>query len=127
MGILVLQNIFITGLRHLSILILPLLSEDTQVRNNSHLAVLNLVMSVHFCLITQLFFVADVIVHRLLAASLGIYKLPTIFQDRPQLTSIADSMEYFLLNFVLGICITAAMIFYQHVPIFILMRFIEKI
>ncbi|KAJ6419717.1 hypothetical protein OIU84_029771 [Salix udensis] len=35
---------------------------------------------------------ADVIVHRLLAASIGIYKLPTIFQDRPQLTSIADSM-----------------------------------
>lgn len=35
--------------------------------------------------------VADVIVHRLLAASLGIYKLPPIFQDRPQLTSIADS------------------------------------
>ncbi|GJT86469.1 exosome complex exonuclease RRP44 homolog A [Tanacetum coccineum] len=34
---------------------------------------------------------ADVIVHRLLAASLGIYKLPTIFQDRPQLTSIADN------------------------------------
>lgn len=37
------------------------------------------------------FFHADVIVHRLLAASLGIYKLPTVFQDRPQLTSIADS------------------------------------
>nr|GEY04817.1 heat shock protein 70 [Tanacetum cinerariifolium] len=37
---------------------------------------------------------ADVIVHRLLAASLGIYKLPTIFQDRPQLTSIASSLNY---------------------------------
>uniref|UniRef100_A0A6N2LZS1 Uncharacterized protein n=1 Tax=Salix viminalis TaxID=40686 RepID=A0A6N2LZS1_SALVM len=37
---------------------------------------------------------ADVIVHRLLAASIGIYKLPTIFQDRPQLTSIADSMYH---------------------------------
>lgn len=37
---------------------------------------------------------ADVIVHRLLAASLGIYKLPTIFQDRPQLTSIADNLNY---------------------------------
>ncbi|CAL5368992.1 unnamed protein product [Camellia sinensis] len=35
---------------------------------------------------------ADVVVHRLLAASLGIYKLPAIFQDRPQLTSIADRM-----------------------------------
>ena len=40
---------------------------------------------------------ADVIVHRLLAASLEIYKLPSIFQDRPQLTSVADSMEYFTL------------------------------
>ncbi|GKB29699.1 exosome complex exonuclease RRP44 homolog A, partial [Tanacetum coccineum] len=38
--------------------------------------------------------VADVIVHRLLAASLGIYKLPTIFQDRPQLTSIASNLNY---------------------------------
>ncbi|XP_002521738.2 exosome complex exonuclease RRP44 homolog A [Ricinus communis] len=37
---------------------------------------------------------ADVIVHRLLAASLGIYKLPTIFRDRPQLTSIADNLNY---------------------------------
>ncbi|PON82756.1 PIN domain containing protein [Trema orientale] len=37
---------------------------------------------------------ADVIVHRLLAASLGIYKLPTIFQDRLQLTSIADNLNY---------------------------------
>ncbi|KAL1817405.1 hypothetical protein DCAR_0521835 [Daucus carota subsp. sativus] len=37
---------------------------------------------------------ADVVVHRLLAASLGIYKLPNIFQDRPQLTSIADNLNY---------------------------------
>lgn len=37
---------------------------------------------------------ADVIVHRLLAASLGIYKLPTVFQDRPQLTSISDNLNY---------------------------------
>lgn len=37
---------------------------------------------------------ADVIVHRLLAAALGIYKLPPIFQDRPQLTSIADNLNY---------------------------------
>ncbi|XP_047310159.1 exosome complex exonuclease RRP44 homolog A [Impatiens glandulifera] len=37
---------------------------------------------------------ADVIVHRLLAASLGIYKLPEIFRDRPQLTSIADNLNY---------------------------------
>jgi exosome complex exonuclease DIS3/RRP44 len=37
---------------------------------------------------------ADVFVHRLLAASLGIYKLPLIFQDRPQLTSVADNLNY---------------------------------
>ncbi|KAH7850041.1 hypothetical protein Vadar_026946 [Vaccinium darrowii] len=37
---------------------------------------------------------ADVIVHRLLAAALGIYKLPGVFQDRPQLTSIADNLNY---------------------------------
>ncbi|KAG2323305.1 hypothetical protein Bca4012_058794 [Brassica carinata] len=35
-----------------------------------------------------------VFVHRLLAASLGIYKLPTVFQDRPQLTSVADNLNY---------------------------------
>lgn len=38
----------------------------------------------------------DVVVHRLLAASLGINKLPDIFQDRPQLTSIADSKHHLL-------------------------------
>ncbi|KAM7260331.1 hypothetical protein ACFE04_016072 [Oxalis oulophora] len=37
---------------------------------------------------------ADVIVHRLLAASLGISKLPPVFQDRNQLTSIADNLNY---------------------------------
>ncbi|KAK9013098.1 hypothetical protein V6N11_041119 [Hibiscus sabdariffa] len=37
---------------------------------------------------------ADVIVHRLLAASLGIDKLPPVFQDRAQLTSIADNLNY---------------------------------
>ncbi|KAJ7944036.1 Exosome complex exonuclease [Quillaja saponaria] len=37
---------------------------------------------------------ADVIVHRLLAASLNIDKLPSIFQDRPQLTSISDNLNY---------------------------------
>ncbi|KAJ4714031.1 ribonuclease II family protein [Melia azedarach] len=37
---------------------------------------------------------ADVVVHRLLAASLGIYKLPSVFQDRPQLTSTADNLNY---------------------------------
>ncbi|KAK7856151.1 exosome complex exonuclease rrp44 like protein a [Quercus suber] len=39
---------------------------------------------------------ADVIVHRLLSASLGIYKLPSIFQDRAQLTSIADKGPVYL-------------------------------
>ncbi|KAH6837586.1 ribonuclease II family protein [Perilla frutescens var. hirtella] len=37
---------------------------------------------------------ADVIVHRLLAASLGICRLPDMFQDRPRLTSIADNLNY---------------------------------
>ncbi|XP_061371864.1 exosome complex exonuclease RRP44 homolog A-like [Gastrolobium bilobum] len=37
---------------------------------------------------------ADVIVHRLLAASLGMSKLPSVFQDRLQLTTIADNLNY---------------------------------
>ncbi|MED6204064.1 Exosome complex exonuclease RRP44 A [Stylosanthes scabra] len=37
---------------------------------------------------------ADVIVHRLLAASLEISKLPPVFQDRLQLTSISDNLNY---------------------------------
>ena len=37
---------------------------------------------------------ADVIVHRLLAASLGISKLSPVFQDRLQLTSISDNLNY---------------------------------
>ncbi|XP_042385217.1 exosome complex exonuclease RRP44 homolog A-like [Zingiber officinale] len=37
---------------------------------------------------------ADVIVHRLLAAALGISRLPPIFMDGPQLTSIADNLNY---------------------------------
>lgn len=37
---------------------------------------------------------SDVIVHRLLAASLGIQKLPTVFQDGPQLNSIAENLNY---------------------------------
>ncbi|XP_045786078.1 exosome complex exonuclease RRP44 homolog A isoform X3 [Trifolium pratense] len=37
---------------------------------------------------------ADVIVHRLLAASIGISKLPPVFQDRLQLTSISDNLNY---------------------------------
>ncbi|ONK57230.1 uncharacterized protein A4U43_C10F17940 [Asparagus officinalis] len=37
---------------------------------------------------------ADVIVHRLLAAALGIAKLPPIFLDGPQLTNIADNLNY---------------------------------
>ncbi|KAL6521386.1 Exosome complex exonuclease RRP44 A [Orobanche gracilis] len=37
---------------------------------------------------------ADIIVHRLLAASLGISKLPDVFQEGPRLTSIADNLNY---------------------------------
>lgn len=37
---------------------------------------------------------ADVIVHRLLAASLDLYRLPAVFQDRARLTSIADNLNY---------------------------------
>ncbi|KAG9442550.1 hypothetical protein H6P81_018404 [Aristolochia fimbriata] len=36
---------------------------------------------------------ADVIVHRLLAAALAIEKLPPIFEDRPQLTNVADNLN----------------------------------
>ena len=38
-------------------------------------------------------FVADFVVHRLLAVALGIAKLPPIFQDGPQLTGIADNKK----------------------------------
>ncbi|CAA6655841.1 unnamed protein product [Spirodela intermedia] len=37
---------------------------------------------------------ADVIVHRLLAAALGISKLPPVFLDRNQLTSVSDNLNY---------------------------------
>uniref|UniRef100_A0A0E0K8A6 Uncharacterized protein n=1 Tax=Oryza punctata TaxID=4537 RepID=A0A0E0K8A6_ORYPU len=37
---------------------------------------------------------ADVIVHRLLAAALEIAKLPPLFQDGPQLTGVADNLNY---------------------------------
>ncbi|CAH9099659.1 unnamed protein product [Cuscuta epithymum] len=37
---------------------------------------------------------ADVIVHRLLAASMGICKLPEIFDNKDKLTSIADNLNY---------------------------------
>ncbi|XP_019177343.1 PREDICTED: exosome complex exonuclease RRP44 homolog A isoform X1 [Ipomoea nil] len=37
---------------------------------------------------------ADVIVHRLLAASMGIYKLPDVFGDKAKLTSISDNLNY---------------------------------
>ncbi|KAL2905965.1 Exosome complex exonuclease RRP44-like protein A [Bienertia sinuspersici] len=37
---------------------------------------------------------ADVVVHRLLAAAIGISKLPAVFQDRLQLTNMADNLNY---------------------------------
>ncbi|XP_075481686.1 exosome complex exonuclease RRP44 homolog A-like [Primulina tabacum] len=37
---------------------------------------------------------ADVMVHRLLAASLGIFRLPDVFQDRSWLTAVADNLNY---------------------------------
>ncbi|CAI9110453.1 OLC1v1010476C1 [Oldenlandia corymbosa var. corymbosa] len=37
---------------------------------------------------------ADVFVHRLLAASLGINRLPDVFQDKAQLTNISDNLNY---------------------------------
>ena len=90
----VLQNINIMGLQHLCIPISPLLFDDTQVRAC-------VVFSVwwHYLIVLGLhpfFSIADVIVHRLLAASLGIYKLPTLFHDRLKLTTIADSMKHSL-------------------------------
>ncbi|RZC91173.1 hypothetical protein C5167_027237 [Papaver somniferum] len=56
---------------------------------------------VYFCsgdLTPQEFMHYDVVVHTLLAAALGIYKLPPIFQDRPQLTRIADNFNYWHRN-----------------------------
>ena len=88
-GISLLQNIFIMGLRHPYILILHPLSGDKLVSQSwSFFHVFSPVR----CYITLLLsLVLDVFVHRLLAASLRIYKLPTVFQDRPQLTSVADN------------------------------------
>lgn len=51
-------------------------------------------------IVSLFFWLVDVIVHRLLAASLGIYKLPGVFQDRPKLTSISDSKYCFSLCLV---------------------------
>lgn len=39
-------------------------------------------------------FLIDVMVHRLLAASLGIFRLPDVFQDRSWLTGVADSKDF---------------------------------
>jgi hypothetical protein len=55
----------------------------------------------------------DVIVHRLLAAALGLSNLPPQFRDRSTLTSISDSiapktLSWVLLQTLLGICIAAA-------------------
>ncbi|KAH7283674.1 hypothetical protein KP509_34G018800 [Ceratopteris richardii] len=37
---------------------------------------------------------ADVIVHRLLAAALGLFKLPAVFHDKVQLNSLADNLNF---------------------------------
>lgn len=86
-------------LLHLCTPILLLRLGDMQVGENSEF--LNIcndqLKVVPLVLLTKSFFnnfISDVIVHRLLAASLGISKLPAVFQDRPQLTSIADSKLY---------------------------------
>ena len=92
-GNLVLQNIIIMGLQHLYTRISHHLLDDMQVGisvnsfNNPIFA-----WSVVCYNELKLPVLADVIVHRLLAASLSISKLPSIFQDRVQLTSISDSM-----------------------------------
>ncbi|CAL9027440.1 unnamed protein product [Prunus brigantina] len=52
---------------------------------------LSLSENLHFT--TPISSYADVIVHRFLAASLGIYKLPSGFQDESQFTSIADNLN----------------------------------
>ena len=46
------------------------------------------------------FSVVDVIVHRLLAASLGIYRLPDVLQDKAQLTSVSDSKNHITYTFI---------------------------
>lgn len=98
-----LQNFFIMGLQHLFILISHHLSGDILVSKRFYLVqfyflLMNTIPEFEF----WFYFLADVIVHRLLAASIGIYKLPTIFRDRPQLTSIADSKQQW--TFQLKIC-----------------------
>ena len=94
-----LQSMFIMVLLHLCTPILLLLLGDMQV--GKYFEFLKICYEqlkvVLFVLLTKSFFhnfILDVIVHRLLAASLGISKLPAVFQDRPQLTSIADSKLY---------------------------------
>lgn len=95
-----LQSFSIMDLQHCCIRILPPLSGDMQV-NECFSIYIYLLLKIflidklwsEWCIFAwpKLFSCSDVVVHRLLAASLGIYKLPNIFQDRPQLTSIADS------------------------------------
>lgn len=68
-----------------------------QVSKSPNFAILTWFMR-SFNLILEPSALADVVVHRLLSASLGIYKLPSVFQDRPQLTSIADSKFSLLLK-----------------------------
>lgn len=74
---------------HISLL--PL--EDMQVSFNICHFFLSILRSDINLIFLELDIVVDVAVHRLLAASLGICRLPDVFQDRPRLTSIADSKD----------------------------------
>jgi exoribonuclease R len=52
-------------------------------------------------------FIADVIVHRLLAAALNLSKLPSVFHDKAQLNSISDSeSDWGLLVHIIMLCNT---------------------
>lgn len=103
-GISALQNFSIMGLQRVYILISHRLSGDMLVSES--LTLLTFTWGTRYLSLNlELSLLADVIVHRLLAASLGICKLPTVFRDRPQLTCIADSKQHnsFLLGFTVKI------------------------
>lgn len=65
----------------------------------------------------------DVIVHRLLAASLGIYQLPGVFQDRPKLTSISDSKYCFSLCLTLRFKCIRLLVDGEYMSLFLIIAF----